>query len=324
MRSFDLTTHTPWLRRLLVWMAVALIASGMLTAFATCSRELAASTGPAHVYPVLGALVSYLAYCLLNAFGWTLVLRLLRARIESLAGITLWLRCEACRWIPGSVWNLGARSVAVTRYKIPLGVGTASLIIELGFTLVSWFALASCATIVYFQPMREGMRRLPPEVWQLAPWLVMGLLIGTFVAVVWRLLGKSEKQGGLLGAVWLVGKQPSRALGLACYYVLINALNGLALYCLVLAWNPTGDVPVLAVIGANAIAWMIGFFVIIAPGGIIVREATLSIVLMNWMPSEQALSIAVAWRMLQLAGEIFLLTAVNLPSFKSSLESRSS
>ncbi len=322
MRSVDLTACSPWLKRLLTIAIVAVITTGMSAAFAACFQELATSPGPVRLLPIVMSLALYLTYCLLNAFGWTLVLRLLQAPINVATGITLWLKCEACRWIPGSVWNLGARSVAVTRHQVPLGVGAASLVVELGYTLTSWSLLAGCATFFYRRPMREGLQHLPPQAARFAPWLAALLVACGVLALLWRLRQPSDREADLRRALGVPRTHPFRALGVACYYIFINSLNGLALYCLVNAWSPQSTVPLLAVVGGNAIAWLIGFFVVIAPGGIVVREATLSVVLMNWLPVEQAVSIAVAWRVLQLAGEILLLLAINLPPLKSYLEWR--
>jgi len=70
------------------------------------------------------------------------------------------------------------------------------------------------------------------------------------------------------------------------------------------AVTPESNVPLLAVIGANAAAWLIGFFAIMAPGGLVVREGAMATLLVAWLPAEQAIAAAIIWRFLQIAVEV--------------------
>ena len=82
------------------------------------------------------------------------------------------------------------------------------------------------------------------------------------------------------------------------------ALNGIA-FCFVLnAVTAGSSIPWLVVIAANAVAWLVGFFAIFAPGGLVVREGTLALILSPWLPAEQAIAAAIVWRLVQIAAEL--------------------
>ncbi len=68
---------------------------------------------------------------------------------------------------------------------------------------------------------------------------------------------------------------------------------------------PGGDRCSVAVaLAANSIAWLAGLFALFAPGGLVVREATIAVLLCGLMPPEQAVTVALAWRAVQVAAEV--------------------
>jgi hypothetical protein len=87
------------------------------------------------------------------------------------------------------------------------------------------------------------------------------------------------------------------------FYVAMALFNGAIL--LIIVWSvPDGaSCPASAVIAANALAWLVGFFAIFAPGGLVVRETCLATLLAQWMLPEGAIAVALAWRLVQIASE---------------------
>jgi uncharacterized membrane protein YbhN (UPF0104 family) len=97
------------------------------------------------------------------------------------------------------------------------------------------------------------------------------------------------------------------------FYVLMAGLNGLTFWQVVRA-TPGGDhCPVSVILAANSIAWVIGLFALSAPGGLVVREASLVVLLSGWLPAEQAVTVALAWRAVQVGAEIadYMLVALS-------------
>jgi glycosyltransferase 2 family protein len=87
------------------------------------------------------------------------------------------------------------------------------------------------------------------------------------------------------------------------FYVAKALFNGAIL--LIIIWSvPDGaSCPASAVIAANALAWLVGFFAIFAPGGLVVRETCLATLLAQWMLPEGAIAVALAWRLVQIVSE---------------------
>jgi uncharacterized membrane protein YbhN (UPF0104 family) len=87
------------------------------------------------------------------------------------------------------------------------------------------------------------------------------------------------------------------------FYIAMGLLNGATLVVIVRSFPGGGDCPISAVIAANAVAWLVGFFALFAPGGLILREACLASLLAPWMTPGHAIAIALAWRLIQIIAE---------------------
>ena len=80
--------------------------------------------------------------------------------------------------------------------------------------------------------------------------------------------------------------------------------NGLTFW-LVLRAAPGGDrCPVAVALTANSVAWLAGLFAVFAPGGLVVREATIAVLLAGFLSTEEAITVALAWRAVQVAAEV--------------------
>ena len=83
-----------------------------------------------------------LFYRVVNAFGWTLVLRALGQPMDAGPGVRIWLVSEACRWLPGSLWSYGSRGVLAARAGVPPVTAAVSLAWELILTVLAWVIVA--------------------------------------------------------------------------------------------------------------------------------------------------------------------------------------
>jgi hypothetical protein len=100
------------------------------------------------------------------------------------------------------------------------------------------------------------------------------------------------------------------------FYIAMGLLNGATLVVIVRSFPEGTDCPIWAVIAANAVAWLVGFFALFAPGGLIVREACLASLLAPWMTPGHAITIALAWRLIQIIAEsgcFAIIVATGLP-----------
>jgi uncharacterized membrane protein YbhN (UPF0104 family) len=99
--------------------------------------------------------------------------------------------------------------------------------------------------------------------------------------------------------------RPRKLPTAAClgFYLLFAIVNGLAFYATVLAVRPHGNIPLLAAISANAVAWLAGLLAVTS-AGLGVREAALTAQLTVWLNLRDAVLIAVLWRLLLIGVEL--------------------
>ncbi len=256
------------------------------------------------------ALGMCLAYRVVNGFGWGLILGALGEPVKPVPAARVWLASEACRWLPGSLWSFGSRAVLASRRGLPGSTVAASLVMELAVTVLAWVAVALLGinSVKFPESLTQPIRSLS------APMVVSALGILAIVAIVGsRSAWVHHRLVRLLGAGKLLcAKRPNggKLLGAFAFYVVMGMFNGATLLVIVRS-SPGGlSCPPTAVVAANALAWLVGFFALFAPGGLVVREACLSAMLSPWMPAEQALAVALAWRMLQIVAEIACFAAV--------------
>ncbi len=251
-----------------------------------------------------------LAYRLLNASVWGVVLAALGQRAGLVTSARIWLQTEALRWIPGGIWGYCSRVVEATRQGIPKGAAALSLPLELGVTIAAWAVTATVGLALAGMPARYGA--MLPEL----PWWSFGagmaaclliLCVLSFSKVRRRLAASISRRFEALGA--LAGARPR--LGKSCkafgLYTGLCFVQGVGFYLALQALWPEAAISPAAAIGVNAAAWLAGFFAIGAPGGLGAREAGLCALLLPLLPLEQAALAAVFWRVLQIAVELLSL-----------------
>ena len=264
---------------------VTLILAGVLFARGDSLRRAMAelATGPL----VLG-LGLCLVYRVMNAFGWSLVLRALGYPLGGTTGARIWLMSEAFRWLPGGVWGFGSRAVLASRRGVPPAIAAVSVLLELLLTVAAWGGVAILGCGAFRNPARHVAAITPP------PALVVGMgasaVLSVLVGWAWanrspralarlttlrdqlRILHRTRVDRYYLGIAWL-------------YYFMMGLFNGLA-FVVVLSAAPAGSrCPVAAAVAANALAWLVGFFAFMAPGGLVVREGCLGALLVTWGPA---------------------------------------
>jgi hypothetical protein len=87
------------------------------------------------------------------------------------------------------------------------------------------------------------------------------------------------------------------------FFMAMNLFNGLITYLVASATYPSFEVPFVAVVGATSAAWICGFVAIVAPGGLMVREAAFAAMLLPWIGYSEAITIAVIARLTQMLAE---------------------
>ncbi|MEZ5330105.1 MAG: hypothetical protein R3F19_34090 [Verrucomicrobiales bacterium] len=96
-------------------------------------------------YVAAAAVVAFI-YLPLNASVWGLVLRSLGTDVSRVRAGSLWIRCEAMRYLPGGIWGYASRVVEACRLGVSKGISAVSLSVELVITALSWGIVAVAGT----------------------------------------------------------------------------------------------------------------------------------------------------------------------------------
>ncbi|MDG3005858.1 lysylphosphatidylglycerol synthase domain-containing protein [Paludisphaera mucosa] len=312
---------TSRIRRWVLPTLGVLIAAAMLQSLAGHGASLLRSGSQISLSSLILALGLSVVHRIVNAGGWGLMVRSLGQRIGTSAGVRVWLASEACRWLPGSVWSYGSRTFLASRLGLKTGTVAASLVLEILVTIVGWAVVAGLGWGYLASSLTMLGRHLP----RLASgWFAVGGLAALLLAASTAVLASNSPRflarfSRFKAQLLALRELRVGVLGLAkgvAFFAIMGIFNGLVFAMVVHAAPGGANVPVGAAIAGNAAAWLVGFFAIFAPGGLVVREACLTTLLSPWMPAEQALVASLAWRLIQIVAEVLcfaLMAAWGLP-----------
>ncbi|MEN9216516.1 MAG: hypothetical protein Q6K90_04230 [Gloeomargarita sp. HHBFW_bins_162] len=205
--------------------------------------------------------------------------------VASRWAVPLYVQTNLAKYIPGNVWHFYGRIQAAQRCHIPVGVVIVSILLEA-------LLLVAVAVIV-------GATRWETWLWPVGALLMV--LVALHPSCLNRLLGwvgRRKAKGAVL--------PPIRSYPLP---LLLGALGFMGLrgggFLLVLgAWLPLRWQELPHLLGAFGLAWLLGFIVPLAPGGLGVFEATLTASLVGIVPTEIVLAAAVGYRLVSLIAEV--------------------
>lgn len=264
------------------------------------------------------AALLYATFCVANAWGWSLVLEALDHPLRPWEAICVWVRCESLRWLPGSIWNYGARAVEATQRGVPRLTCASSMMLELLFAVGSRLLIVSAVGTLWSEDLRPWWTTIRLD--RTSSVACAGVVF-TGITGLWILFRARVRHPirpnpvaphlrGLLALLNGEGCAGGRLAMVQCFYVATCLLHGFGFCCVVNCVHPHSAVPTAVLIGINAAAWLVGFFAVFAPGGLVVREAFLAAALAGWFSSAESIAIAVGWRILQIMVEAVVLIAV--------------
>ena len=259
-------------------------------------------------YAFLAATGLAIVYRIANPLGWNLIVKGMGHNAGVSETTRIWLLAESRRWLPGGIWGYTSRAVASQEIGMTKTAATASMAIELLVTITAAVCVSIIGMVVHYGELHSAASELFLEL-GLDSNLVLASVFAGVVAIasVWilrnqlkqKIIVASQKFESLRGVSiktnWLAG-----AVG---YFVLMTVLNG-AVNSVLLNAVSTENVPWVAMIAVTATAWIIGFFAVFSPGGILVREAALAALLLPWLPYETGFTLAILSRFAQLIAEV--------------------
>ncbi|MDT7570392.1 MAG: glycosyltransferase 2 family protein [Actinomycetota bacterium] len=255
-------------------------------------RDALARTGLA---ATAGSLVAVLVGLFASAMVWRALLTDLGAHLPLRTALHVFFLGQLGKYLPGSVFAVAAqmelgRDQGVSRNR----VGTASLMF-MGVLTATGVLIASVALpLVSPDALRHYfwvLAVLPIGLVCLAPPVLTRL-----VAAMLRLLRRDPLERALSWAG--VGTAVGWALAMWAAY-------GVHLLLLVLPQPRTGDanLPLLS-FGGYALAWTVGFLVLLVPAGAVIREAVLVVVFAEVLDRPVALAVAAVSRGVMTLGDL--------------------
>lgn len=227
-------------------------------------------------WPLAPAFAATLVWWLLLARGWA-VLSTGEARRGD---ISTWCRTQSLRYLPGGIWAPASR-VAIIR---------GSWFDRLA-TVAAENVISLCAALA----VGGLFLGLSGEF----PWLALVLCFGIPVLAARFFADRTRID-------------PARALTVSGNYAIGFVAYSVAAVLVQIAVSGVHDP--LAVAGAATLAWSLGLVVVIAPGGVGVREAAYVALLSSTLPTGELAAAAVAMRVIAVIAELTILLAAGRPA----------
>ncbi len=283
------------------WVAL-LIGAGILWAWAVFLRgqldELQSYHWRIDALPlVLGVLWGAIYFGGL-ALSWALLLRSIGGAETASTSLLLagraWLLSMITRYVPGNIWHVLSRVAFASQLQVSATRVLASATIEQILTIMGALALFGI-TLPFWGVLPESRS-----------WLLLLLLPIGLLALHPRVLGTVLKWAAdrLQRPELAWNYAYAQLLTLLLAFVGANLCAGLSLYTLL--WGLTtvspGQLPF--VVGASALAWVVGYLSFFTPSGLGVREASLTALLAVVYPLPAAIIGSLLFRVVITIGEL--------------------
>ncbi|MET9018984.1 lysylphosphatidylglycerol synthase transmembrane domain-containing protein [Actinopolymorpha sp. NPDC004070] len=275
--------------------AVVAVTFGVL-AVATRWGEVASALARLQPLLVLAALVPAILALSCAMVMWRLLLAGLGSLLPARVAARVLFVSQLGKHLPGSVWPMLAQMELGRDHGVPRRRTASAFVLTMLFSLATGLLVAT-GTLPLAAGARTGAYRwaflLTPLLLALAHPPVLNPLLSNLLRLVRRpalerpLTGRTTALVALTGmAQWL--------------------LNGLHAWILAVALgaDPVAAVPLA--VGGFALAWCVGFLVVVTPAGLGVREAVLVATLAPVLAPADALVLALVSRVLLTASDLIL------------------
>lgn len=221
---------------------------------------------------------------------WAWILKDLNRPVSAVWSVRTYLKTNIAKYLPGNVWHFYGRVAAAKQLGIPVGTATLSVLLE-PLLMVA----AACILAVVGAP-EYSIGNLP-----IAP--LQGFILVAIVCLVHpRVLNVLLKQLSKLrqSKPLRIRRYPLRPLLGELGFLGIRSL-GFVFTVLAVRSVEFSDLPML--IGAFALAWLVGFILPGLPGGIGVFEAVIVALLGQHFTAAQILATVALYRLMNTIAE---------------------
>nr|WP_281274841.1 lysylphosphatidylglycerol synthase domain-containing protein [Georgenia muralis] len=285
--------RSPWVRRGFVVLALAAAVWAVAVQW-TEVREAAVRLG---VGTLVVALLVGLVFVVLTMLSWRAVLTDMGSRLPVRSAASLFFVSQVAKYLPGGVWNILAAAEMGADHAIPRRRSISVMAVSLLVSVVTGSALALAAIAI---APGEGAATYGWIGWTFPVFLL--LLAPPVLNQVLSLALRAVRRPPL--------EKPVSASGVAMSagWSLLSWLTAGALVSLLAV--PLGMEPGLATYaiaaGGYALAWTVGFLVLVVPAGVGVREAVLAAVLATQLTTGAVVLVVLLSRVLLTAADLIL------------------
>jgi len=258
--------RSPWVRRVFVVLALG----AAVWAVASQWDQVRGAVTALPLGTVLLALVVSLVYVFLTMMSWRAVLGDLGSRLPLRVAARVFFVSQVGKYLPGGVWNIVAAAEMGVDHAISRRRSVSGMLVALLVSIVSGLLLAVVA--IAFAPQAAV------ESYGWIAWTFPLFLVLLAPPVLNRLLSfalRLTRRPPLEQPLSARGVAASSAWALAGWIA-----AGVQVWLIATALGMDSGFGTLAqAVGAYALAWTVGFLVVVVPAGVGVREAVLGAML---------------------------------------------
>lgn len=246
--------------------------------FSAAIREV----GVARIVPATAVSILYV---LATALSWRAILADLGTRLPAAAAMRIFFVSQVAKYLPGGVWNIVAAAELGADHEIPRRRSAAVMAISLLVSVVTGAILAVIGLLA------------SPEAREFA-WVAVAIPVG-LVLLAPPVLGRLADAGlRLLRRDPLESWPTWRGFGIGiAWQVLAWLLAGAQVFLLAEPLGVPGTVGgYLLATGGYALAWTVGFLVVVVPAGVGMREIVLAAALGDGLTIASAMTVVLLSR----------------------------
>ncbi|WP_432993496.1 lysylphosphatidylglycerol synthase domain-containing protein [Dactylosporangium sp. CA-233914] len=287
----------PWVR----WGFLAVAVIGGAAALAPHRHAIAAAARDIGVAAVLGGAAAALAGLVATMLSWRAVLRGLGSPLPPLAAARVFFVGQLGKYVPGSLWPIVAQMELARAHGVPRHRTATAALLTMAVSLAAGLATAAATLPLALDRLDERYRWLlaaaPLAAAALHP-RVLNAVLGLGLRVTCR--------------PPLPRPLPGRAVLAAAGWALVSwALFGVHVWVLLAPFAP-GPAGVAVAAGGFALAWCVGFLLVVAPAGAGARDLVLIGLLATLAGSGPAAAVALLSRAVLTGADLLLAGAAAL------------
>jgi len=276
-----------WLGAILALAAIAFVVHRLWAQFSALPAGTLETAWPGLLLASLG----YAGCGVFLALIWWLALRAAGFRSASFSrSASAFFSSQLGKYLPGNVGHFAARHVLTRREGVGHRALVAATLLE---ALLLVAAAGGLAVLVIQKMISGGLEKVLEAVWLAPVAAVIALVLGLAVA---------RRKGWLDSSLGL--SRLSLELGAAFCLALVFFLAGSG--CFILMSTALGAGDWLALVPWVAAAWLLGFLIPGAPGGLGIREFVLVIGLTPMVGDGQAALDALLFRLVTVGGDVLM------------------